>query len=308
MSGNEVAHTTDAALPARAAETDVFAEIEPNQKERILIALKRGGAVVGFLGDGINDAPALHAADVGISVDGAVDVAKEAADIVLLQHDLGVLADGVVQGRQVFANTLKYIYITTSANFGNMLSMAAAVPFLPFLPLLPVQILLNNFLSDFPAMTIGGDRVDEEVSALPGQWNVRSIRRFMLCFGAISSVFDLLTFAALLLMFHASAGEFRTAWFLVSLLTEIAILLIMRTKRPFFRSRPSPALLWTSVATAVFSAALVYLPWIGPRLGFVRLHPAVLASAFVITAAYMLASEIAKRRFFGTASDVGSSR
>jgi Mg2+-importing ATPase len=188
-----------------------------------------------------------------------------------------------------------------------MLSMAVAVPFLPFLPLLPVQILLNNFLSDIPAMTIGGDRVDEEVSARPGRWDVRSIRRFMLRFGAVSSAFDLMTFAVLLLAFRATPETFRTAWFLVSLLTEIAILLIMRTQRPFFRSVPSPALLWTCIVTAAFSVALPYTPWIASRLGFVPLQPGLLAAVFAVTAAYMVASEIAKRSFFAGAQSAAHS-
>ena len=191
---------SDEALRQRANASDVFAEVEPNQKERIILALKQVGHVVGYLGDGINDASALHAADVGISVDQAVDVAKEAADIVLLKRDLGVLVRGVQEGRATFANTLKYVYMATSANFGNMFSMAGASLFLPFLPLLPKQILLMNLLTDFPEMTIATDSVDAELMAEPRRWDIRSIRNFMLVFGTLSSVFDYLTFGALLLV------------------------------------------------------------------------------------------------------------
>jgi Mg2+-importing ATPase len=299
LTGDELRNLSPEALAVRAAATDVFAEIEPNQKERIIIALKRGGNVVGFIGDGINDAPALHTADVGISVDQAVDVAKEAAEIVLLDPELDVLAEGVLQGRHTFLNTLKYIYITSSANFGNMLSMAFGLLFLPFLPLLPHQILLNNFLSDLPAMTIGNDRVDPEATQRPRRWHVRSIRDFMIVFGAISSVFDLVTFATLLFVFHAAQDEFRSAWFMVSLFTEVLILLIMRTRRSFFRSAPSKALLVTSAATAVACVALVCLPAAATELGFAAPPAKLLVAVAMITTAYGLVSERAKLWFFG---------
>ncbi|MBX6365637.1 MAG: magnesium-translocating P-type ATPase, partial [Gemmatimonadetes bacterium] len=237
--GADIRHLSDAALIHRAATTDVFAEIEPNQKERIVRALRHGGSVVGYIGDGINDAAALHAADVGISVEGAVDVAKEAAAIVLLEPDLGVLADGVREGRRTFANTLKYVFMATSANFGNMFSMAGASLFLPFLPLLPTQILLMNLLTDLPEMTIATDTVDAELVEAPRRWDVPFIRRFMLTFGALSSVFDYLTFAALLLAGAAIPG-FRTAWFVESVASAAVIVLVIRTRRPAFRSRPSP--------------------------------------------------------------------
>ena len=204
FTGEELRRLSDTALLQRVGEVDIFAETEPNQKERILAALRKAGNVVGYLGDGINDASALHAADVGISVESAVDVAKEAADIVLLERDLGVLAQGVRLGRQTFANTLKYVFITTSANFGNMVSMAGASLFLPFLPLLPKQILLNNFLSDVPSMTIATDSVDREQVERPRRWDIRFIRNFMLVFGLVSSVFDYLTFGALL---YLAAGD-----------------------------------------------------------------------------------------------------
>ncbi|HSN85985.1 MAG TPA: magnesium-translocating P-type ATPase [Thermoanaerobaculia bacterium] len=297
LTGPELRRMSDRALAQRAEQVDVFAEVEPNEKERIILALQKRGHVVGFLGDGINDASALHAADVGISVDSAEDVAKEAADIVLLEHDLGVLIEGVREGRRTFANTLKYIFITTSANFGNMLSMAGASLFLPFLPLLPTQILLNNFLSDFPAMTIASDRVDPELVARPLRWNLRFIRDFMIVFGGISSVFDLLTFGALFWLLRATPGEFRSGWFVESVLTELLILLVIRTRRPFFRSRPSLALTVSTVAVAVLCVALLYLP----VNRFFELEPLplpYLLALAAITLAYAMASEAAKGWFF----------
>jgi Mg2+-importing ATPase len=231
LSGEDLHRASDSALSHEVRRVDVFAEVEPNQKECIILALKKGGGVVGYMGDGINDAPALHAADVGISVD--ADVAKAAADIVLLEKDLGVLAAGVGEGRATFANTLKYVFITTSANFGNMFSMAGLSLLIPFLPLLPKQILLINFLTDFPAMTIATDSVDKELVDKPRRWNVRFIRNFMITFGLVSSVFDFLTFGVLLLVLGASVGAFRTGWFVESVVTELLTLLIVRTRRPF---------------------------------------------------------------------------
>ncbi|HEX6902744.1 MAG TPA: magnesium-translocating P-type ATPase [Thermoanaerobaculia bacterium] len=297
VTGGELRAMSDRALARRAERVDVFAEVEPNQKERIILALRKSGHVVGFLGDGINDASALHAADVGISVDTAVDVAKEAADIVLLERDLGVLIEGVREGRRTFANTLKYIFITTSANFGNMVSMAGASLFLPFLPLLPTQILLNNFLSDFPAMTIATDRVDPELVARPLRWNLRFIREFMIVFGGISSVFDFLTFGALLWLLRATPGQFRSGWFVESVLTELLILLVIRTRRAFFRSRPSLAMEISTAVVTVLSVALLYLPV--NRL--FELEPLPLPFLLVlagITLAYAMASEAAKGWFF----------
>ena len=197
LTGPDLRQLSDGALLRRVVDVDVFAEIEPNQKERIILALKKAGNVVGYMGDGINDASALHAADVGISVESAVDVAKEAADIVLLEKDLGVLVQGVREGRTTFANTLKYVFMATSANFGNMFSMAGASLFLPFLPLLPKQILLTNLMTDFPEMTIATDRVDSEMVDHPRRWDIKAIRKFMITFGLVSSVFDYFTFGAL---------------------------------------------------------------------------------------------------------------
>ncbi len=297
VTGREMGKMSDRALAQRAERVDLFAEVEPNQKERIILALRKRGHVVGFLGDGINDASALHAADVGISVESAVDVAKEAAEIVLLERDLGVLIQGVREGRRTFANTLKYIFITTSANFGNMVSMAGASLFLPFLPLLPTQILLNTFLSDFPAMTIATDRVDPELVDRPLRWNLHFIRDFMIVFGGISSVFDFLTFGALLWLLRAGPERFRSGWFVESVLTELLILLVIRTRRAFFRSRPSLAMEISTVLVAVLSVALLYLP----VNRFFDLQPLPLRYLLVlgtITLAYALASEAAKGWFF----------
>ena len=282
----------------RVGEVDIFAETEPNQKERILAALRKAGNVVGYLGDGINDASALHAADVGISVESAVDVAKEAADIVLLERDLGVLAQGVRHGRQTFANTLKYVFITTSANFGNMVSMAGASLFLPFLPLLPKQILLNNFLSDLPSMTIATDSVDREQVDRPRRWDIRFIRNFMMVFGLVSSVFDYLTFGALLYWLRATEQEFQTGWFIESLMTELFIVLVIRTQRPFFRSRPGTLLL----AVHARRGGHGDLPALHPARGAVRIRaaPPTLrpAAASQSLAGYLVASELVKGWFF----------
>jgi Mg2+-importing ATPase len=298
LTGGELGAMRDEALWQLAERTTLFAEVDPNQKERIIQALRKTGHVVGYLGDGINDAPALHAADVGISVDSAVDVAKETADFVLLEHSLSVLRDGIEEGRRVFANTMKYVYTTTSANFGNMLSMAALSLVIPFLPLLPKQILLNNFLSDLPAMAIAGDRVDPETVAGPRRWQVARIRNFMLLFGGISSAFDALTFAVLLLAMQVAPPEFRTAWFVESLLTELAILLVVRTQRPLHASRPAAALTWTTIAVAVAAVALPYLPAAQAVFAFVPLPPTLLAVLLLITILYTAASEAAKHMFF----------
>jgi Mg2+-importing ATPase len=294
LTGADLREMHDEALWHAAHRTTIFAEVDPGQKERIIRALRHAGHVVGYLGDGINDAPALHAADVGISVDTAVDVARESADFVLLQHDLTVLTRAIDEGRRVFANTLKYVFTTTSANFGNMISMAGLSLVIPFLPLLPKQILLNNFLSDLPAMAIPSDRVDAEAIARPRRWDVATIRNFMLVFGLASSVFDVLTFVILLGVLHVSPAEFRTAWFVESLLTEVAILLVVRTQRPLWCSAPAPALLWTSAAVAAAALALPYLPVTQALFDFVPLGFDLLALLAGITLAYMLANEAIK--------------
>jgi Mg2+-importing ATPase len=251
---------------------------------------------VGFLGDGINDAASLHTADVGISVDSAVDVTKQAADIVLLRKDLGVLADGVREGRRAFANTLKYLFITTSANFGNMFSMAGASLFAAFLPMLPGQILLLNVLSDLPAMAIASDRTDPEMTAGPRKWNLKEIQRFMLVFGLISSTFDILTFGSLLWL-RVEPGRFRTAWFLESVLSELLILLVIRTRRWAVRSPVGRGLLGASAVVACAAVAIPYAPFAG-LLGFAPLPFRLLMLVFAILAGYVLVSEFAKGPFF----------
>jgi Mg2+-importing ATPase len=298
LTGSDISDLNDEALWQAVERTNLFVEVDPNQKERIILALQKRRHVVGYLGDGINDAPALHAADVGISVDQAVDVAKEAADFVLLEHDLAMLHDGILLGRTTFANTLKYVFITTSANFGNMFSMAGASLFLPYLPMLPMQILLTNFLTDFPAMTIAGDSVDSEMIERPRRWNITFIRNFMVTFGLVSSVFDYLTFGVLLLVVRATTDDqFRTGWFLESVLTELLILLVIRTQRPFFRSRPGRYLALSALAVALVTLALPYSP-LNKILGFTPLPLSLLLVLVGITVAYITASEVAKRFFY----------
>ena len=297
LTGPEIAAMRDEALWHAAERTDLFAEVDPNQKERIILALKKTGHVVGYMGDGVNDAPAMHAADVSVSVESAVDVAKEAADLVLLRPDLDVLLRGVLAGRETFANTLKYVLTTTSANLGNMVSMAAASVVLPFFPLLAGQILLNNFLSDIPALGLATDTVDAEWLQTPQRWDMGLIRRFMIWFGALSSVFDLLTFAVLLAVFHAAPAEFRTGWFVESLLTELAVAMVVRTRRPALRSRPGPLLLWSSVIVAAIAVGLPYAPG-ASELGFVPLPLILLLTLIAITCAYVIATELLKRWFF----------
>ena len=298
LTGEEVAQMSDEALWHKAPRTDLFVEIEPQQKERIVRALEKAGHAVGYLGDGINDAPALRAADIGISVDGAVDVARESADIVLLKPDLGVLCQGVEDGRRTFANTLKYINITISANFGNMISMALATPLLPFLPLLPKQILLNNFLSDLPSLAISTDRVDPEHLRRPQRWDIRYVEKFMIIFGLASSLFDFLTFGALLLIFHAGAPEFQTGWFLVSLVTELMVVMVLRTRRFAWRSRPSRLLLVTTLIVTGLALALPYSGPVASLFGIRSPGAAEMAALLAIVAGYVVATELLKHWFY----------
>jgi Mg2+-importing ATPase len=298
LTGVEIDRLRPEALARRVAEAALFAELEPQHKERLLRALKGGGRVVGFLGDGINDAPALHVADVGISVDSAVDVAKQAADFVLLRPDLGVLQEGIAEGRRTFANTMKYVFVTSSANFGNMVSMAIASAGLPFLPLLAKQILLNNFLTDVPAVAIAGDGVDAELVQRPRRWDLRLVRDFMVAFGLVSSVFDLLLFALLVWVVRAAPATFRSAWFVESALTEVAVMLVLRTRRPFYRSRPGRLLAASSAAVAAGVIALPYVPRLGPLLGFVPLPLPLLGGLVLVTLLYVAASEASKRGFY----------
>ena len=304
LTGEDLRRMSDEALVSRVNDVHVFAEVEPNQKERIILALKKAGHVVGYGGDGINDASALYAADVGVSVDSAVDVAKEAADIVLLEKDLGILIEGVQEGRRTFANTMKYVFMATSANFGNMFSMAGASLFLSFLPLLPKQILLTNLLADVPEMTIAGDRVDEELIDRPRRWNITFIKKFMLTFGLVSSIFDYITFAVLLFVFQAGVEEFRTGWFVESVISASIIVLVVRTRRPFTQSRPSRDLLVATLAVVGLTLLLPYTPLGGP-LGFVPLPPLFLAALLCIVVGYVIAAEVAKKIFCRHVLDSG---
>jgi Mg2+-importing ATPase len=297
LAGPDLHRMSDQALLAQVNRVDIFAEVEPNEKERLILALKKAGNVVGYMGDGINDASALHAADVGISVDSAVDVAKEAADIVLLEKDLEVLVQGVREGRTTFANTLKYVFMATSANFGNMFSMAGASLFLPFLPLLPKQILLTNLMTDFPEMTIATDSVDAEMVQGPRRWDIRFIRDFMMTFGLVSSIFDYLTFGVLLLVLKASVSLFRTGWFVESVVSASLIVLVIRTRRRFFKSRPGRHLLIATVTIVAAALVLPYTPLSGV-LGFTSMSLPMLAMLAVIVALYVVAAETAKRVFY----------
>lgn len=297
ITGPDLHKLGDGALLRIAGEAEVFAEIEPNQKERIIMALRKAGNVVGYMGDGINDASALHAADVSISVDTAADVAKDAADIVLLEKDLGVLLEGVREGRTTFANTLKYVFMATSANFGNMFSMAGISLFIPFLPLLPKQVLLTNLMTDFPEMTIATDRVDDEMVDHPRRWDIRAIRKFMITFGLVSSVFDYLTFGLLLLVLHAAEGQFRTGWFLESVISASFIVLVIRSRKPFFRSRPGKYLLMATLTIVVITLILPFTA-LGNVFGFSTLNFSTYLLLLLIVAVYIVAAEITKRIFY----------
>ena len=297
LTGPQLHQMSDTALLRQVGSVDVFAEIEPNQKERIIIAMRKAGNVVGYMGDGINDASALHAADVGISVDTAADVAKDAADIVLLEKDLGVLIEGVREGRTTFANTLKYVFMATSANFGNMFSMAGLSLFIPFLPLLPKQILLTNLLTDFPEMTIATDNVDDEMINYPRRWDIKAIRKFMITFGLVSSVFDYLTFGLLLLVLHAREGEFRTGWFLESVISASVIVLVIRSRKPFFRSQPGKYLLIATLSIAVITLIFPYTP-LGTVFGFSPLSLSTCILIMLIVVIYIFTAEIVKTIFY----------
>ena len=302
LTGQDLRRMSDEALVKQVNQVEVFAEVEPNQKERIIFALRKAGNVVGYMGDGINDASALHAADVGISVESGVDVAKEASDIVLLEKDLDVLVQGVREGRITFANTLKYVFMATSANFGNMFSMAGASLFLPFLPLLPKQILLTNLLTDFPEMTIATDNVDSELVERPRRWDIKFIRNFMLTFGTVSSVFDYLTFGVLLFILHANIGQFRTGWFVESVISASVIVLVVRTRRPFFRSQPGRKLL---IATLLVVGATLLFPFtpLGRAMGFSPLPLSILLLLGGIVMLYMIGAEMAKAAFYRRVRD-----
>jgi len=297
LSGPELRRMSDEALLQKVNDVDVFAEVEPNQKERIIIALRKAGNVIGYMGDGINDASALHAADASISVDSAVDVAKEAADILLLEKDLGVLVQGVQEGRKTFANTLKYVFMATSANFGNMFSMAGASLFLPFLPLLPKQILLTNLMTDFPEMAIATDSVDSVMVEQPRRWDIKFIRQFMITFGILSSVFDFLTFGVLLLVLHAPTDLFRTGWFVESVISASLIVLVIRSRGPFFKSMPGRYLLISTLMIVGVTLVFPFTPLAG-IFGFQPLPMLFLSVLGAIVAIYIFAAETVKRAFY----------
>ncbi len=304
LTGGDLDHLQDEALWHAVEETTIFAEVDPNEKERIILALKKRGHVVGYMGDGINDAPSLHSADVGISVANAVDVARQAADLVRLKQDLDVLREGVVQGRKTFANTIKYIFMATSANFGNMFSMAGASLFLPFLPMLPKQILLINFLTDLPEMTIAGDRVDDVFVERPHRMDIGFIRRFMLVFGPLSSLFDFATFAVLMWVMKANEQVFHTGWFIESILSAGVVVFAVRTRLPFLRGRPSPAMLAVTGAVMLVTLGLPYSP-LAKLLGFTPLPLPFLLVIFGIVALYFASAELTKRWFYRQAKNNG---
>ncbi len=295
VGGDEIERMTDSALAAVAEQATVFARVSPAQKNRIILALKSRNHVVGFLGDGINDAPSIHTADVGVSVATAVDVAKDAADIILLERDLGVLHAGILEGRRAFGNVMKYLLMGTSSNFGNMFSMAGAFLFLPFLPMLPTQILLNNFLYDLAQITIPTDNVDDAFIRTPQRWNIGIIQKFMVVIGPISSIYDFLTFGVLVWVFHASEALFQTGWFVESLATQTLVLFVIRTAGNPLRSRPSRPLAVTTVLVVAIGVLLPFTP-LATTLGFVPLPGAYFVFLGGVTITYLVLVEVVKRR------------
>ncbi len=297
LTGAEIRQMDDLALSARVEQVNLFCRVTPAQKNRVILALKRRGHVVGYLGDGINDAPSLHSADVSISVDSAVDVAKAAADMILMERDLKVLHAGVIEGRRTFGNIMKYIMMGTSSNFGNMFSMAGASLFLPFLPMLPVQILLNNLLYDISELPIPLDRVDDDYLSRPRQWDMNFIRNFMLIIGPVSSVFDFLTFYIMLAFFHAGEALFHTGWFIESMATQVLVIFIIRTRKNPFKSRPNPWLFGCSLTVAAVAVLLPFTP-AGVYVGFVAPPASFFLILIVMLLAYLLAVEGMKQWFF----------
>ena len=296
--GSELTGLQDEVLAVIVEKANIFARVTPGQKDRIMNALRSNGHVVGFLGDGINDAASIRTADVGISVDNAVDVARESADIILLRSDLTVLQQGVLEGRKTFGNTMKYVMMGTSSNFGNMFSAAAASLFLPFLPMLPQQILLNNLMYDLSELTIPTDNVDQDYVERPRRWDISYVRDFMLFFGPISSVFDFLTFFVMLFIFKADAPLFQTAWFLESLSTQALVIFVIRTRKtPFYKSRPSWPLLFTTLGVVISALALLFTP-LGSLFRFVSPPVSLLVVLLVFIAAYLTLAEILKGLFY----------
>jgi len=297
LSGKEIQHLDDQALQAKVEQINLFCRVTPSQKTRILLALRARGHVIGFLGDGINDAPALHAADVGISVDSAVDVAKDAADLILLDKDLGILHEGVREGRRTFSNVMKYIMMGTSSNFGNMFSMALGTLMLPFLPMLPLQIILNNFLYDLSEIAIPFDNVEEQALARPHAWNMDFVRRFMISLGPVSSVFDLLTFFVLIHFFEAGEAIFHTGWFVESIATQVLVIFIIRTRGSPFANRPNSLLAILSFSVVAI-AALLPFSLFGQYLGFTPMPPALYVAVAAIVLLYLATIQLAKKIFY----------
>jgi len=304
INGAGLAELSDDALAARLPAVNLFCRVTPPQKARIIGLLRRQGHVVGYLGDGINDAPSLQIADIGLSVDSAVDVAKEAAAMILLKRDLGVLAEGVREGRRTFANIMKYVMMGTSSNFGNMFSMAGAVLILPFLPMLPVQILLNNLLYDISEIAIPFDRVDDEMINRPRHWDMDLVRHFMLVFGPISSLFDFIAFSVLLWVFHAGESLFQTGWFVMSLASQVLVIFVIRTRLRPWQSRPHPALIASSLGVVLLAAALPF-SILAPWFGFVPLPPNVLLALIAIVAVYLFTVEQVKEWFLARRPSAG---
>jgi Mg2+-importing ATPase len=297
LTGDALAQLSEEALLGQLSRVNLFCRVNPQQKLRILLALKRLGHVVGYMGDGINDAPALHAADVGVSVDGAADVARASADLILLEHDLSVLREAVVGGRQTVQNVSKYVLMGSSSNFGNMFSMAGAALFLPFLPMLPIQILLNNLLYDVSEIAIPFDGVDPEAIASPVKWDIGFIERFMLIFGPVSSLFDFLTFYALLTFFGAGEAQFQTGWFMESMATQVLVVFAIRTRRVFFRSKPNGFLIAMALGVVAVAIALPLSP-VGAWFGFAPPPPLFFAYLAGATLAYLALVEIVKVFFY----------
>jgi P-type Mg2+ transporter len=297
LTGDDLNTLAPEALVVKAMQTNIFAEIEPHQKERIIKALQKSKLSVAYIGDGINDVAAINAADIGLSTNNAVDVAKEAADLVLLEKDLSVLAAGVYEGRRSFANSIKYVFITTGATFGNMFSVAGASLFLPFLPMLPKQILLTNLLTDFPFLTIASDRVEPEQLARPGKWNMKLIRNFMILFGLHSSIFDFITFYTLYFYFQLRGSAFQTGWFLESVLTELLIVFVVRTHKPLYKSRPGTMLVVTALIAFFITVLLPVSPF-APYLNLTIAHVQQAVALFVIVLCYVVTADLLKTIFF----------
>jgi Mg2+-importing ATPase len=304
LTGDEIGQMDDQALMAQVENVNLFCRVTPVQKNRIILALKRRGRVVGYLGDGINDAPSLRSADIGFSVDTAVDVAKDAADMIMLERDLNVIAEGVAEGRRTFGNIMKYIMMGTSSNFGNMFSMAGASIFLPFLPMLPVQILLNNLLYDVSEIPIPLDTVDEEYLVQPRHWDMKLIRNFMLTVGPVSSVFDFLTFYIMLRVFHAGEALFHTGWFIESMATQVLVIFVIRTRKNPWKSRPNR---WLAIGCFVIVATAVLLPLtpFAGYLGFVAPPPSFFLLLAAMVLVYLFSVEGVKHLFYRYLAESG---